>query len=90
MADSQGVHVNAQAVVNWEAVIDDLRRQGLTMHKIAQECEIDRTSLYFYRDGGQPKHPDGEKLITLWMGMTNHTRNQVPMIVPPLSAAAMR
>lgn len=69
---------SAEIVTDWPAVIEQLRRAGLSFQAISQHTDLPKSTLIGYRDGSVPKHHDGEKLIELWCGATNHTRSQLP------------
>lgn len=61
--------------VNWERIIEDLRRSGLSVEAMAEATSIPRSTLLGYRNlDAEPKHADGEALLRLW-----RTR-----MVPPL------
>ena len=89
--------------VNWEAVIDDLAwmygepvlgsahiRTPLSANALAFQINRPRMTVQAWRDGGQPKHADGEYLIRLWCGLSGKDRAFVPMCKPMLSAARVK
>jgi hypothetical protein len=65
-------------VIDWRAVVEGLRRAGLSFQAISMHANLPKSTVIGYRDGATPKHPDGERLIELWCGTTNHTREQLP------------
>lgn len=53
--------------VDWEKVIEDLRRSGLSVEAMAESTKIPRSTLLGYRNlDAEPKHADGEVLLRLW------------------------
>lgn len=79
-----------QLVVDWETLLDTLRRHGFSLYAIEHQIGISREQLRHYRNGATPRHTDGERVIAFWMQITSCTRDQLPMTKPPLSAAALR
>lgn len=54
--------------INWWQIIEDLRRTGLSIEKIADGTEIPKSTLLGYRNlDAEPKHADGEQLKQLWL-----------------------
>lgn len=66
-------------VTNWSAIIEGLRRQGLTFPQIAKCTGIPRTTLQRFGEGATPKHSDGEALLTFWCTFTLCAREQAPL-----------
>lgn len=66
-------------VTDWEAIIDGLRRRGLTFSQLASATDIPRSSLERYRDGACPKHPEGERLLGFWCSFTLAHRDDAPV-----------
>ena len=79
---------HAQLVTDWAAMLDDLRRRGLSSYTLAQALGIPRTTLFHYREqGGQPRHAEGDRIIEFWCSVTSSERTQVPQCTPVYSAA---
>lgn len=71
--------MNQAAAVDWEALLMDLRRRGITLAAVSEQIGIPRTTLIDYQNRGMtPKHPDGEAIIKFWQGVTSSTREQLP------------
>jgi hypothetical protein len=66
-------------VTDWSAIIEGLRHKGFTFAQLSACTGIPQPTLIRFRDGGCPKHPDGETLVALWCALTLSTREQVPV-----------
>lgn len=77
-------------VTDWAAIIDGLRRRGMTFSQLAYFTGIPHTTLIRFRDGATPKHPDGEKLIDFWCYLTCSNRDQAPATVRLLNGNARK
>lgn len=77
-------------VVDFIAVLDDLRRHGLSTRAIGKHAGVSHVAVLGYRDGAMPGHPVGERLVTLWCGLTNKKREELPRVrqFPSASKAA--
>ena len=54
--------------INWWQIIEDLRRTGLSVEKIAEGTDIPKSTILGYRNlDAEPKHADGEQLKQLWL-----------------------
>ena len=61
-------HLAPGSRINWWQVIEDLRRTGLSVEKIAEAADIPKSTLLGYRNlDAEPKHADGEQLKQLWL-----------------------
>lgn len=65
--------------VDWFAVLIDLNRKGLTTVGIAQTIGTPRSTVLGWKQGGEPNHADGERLVALWLRMTEQPRDRLPM-----------
>jgi hypothetical protein len=71
--------------IDWWQIIEDLRRTGLSVEKIADATEIPKSTLLGYRNlDAEPKHADGEQLRQLWM------RRMVPPLPVQLGSVRSR
>jgi hypothetical protein len=52
--------------IDWFRILADLRMQGLSLYAVSDETGIPRKTLDGYRNGGEPRHSDGELLLALW------------------------
>lgn len=51
--------------INWFRVVCDLNRAGWTDRRIAKEIGVSGVSISYYKQGREPLHHNGEKLLTL-------------------------
>lgn len=71
--------MDSRYVTDWSSIIEGLRRQGLSFSHLEQCTGIARASLVRYRDGGTPKHPDGERILGFWCEFMNRQREHAPL-----------
>lgn len=70
-------------LIDWFYVLLDIQRKGYTPATIGMAIDVPRTTILGWRDlHANPRHMDGEKLITLWCTVTGQTREALPTIVP--------
>lgn len=74
----QGHEPERRHVTDFEGIIEGLRRAGLPINTISARTGIPRSTLIGYLLGSSPPHDSGERLIELWLGVTNSTREQLP------------
>ena len=65
--------------VDWFRVIADLTRRGLSTRSIGDEIAVPPATLLGWKQGAQPRHVDGERLIALWLRMMDKPRDELPM-----------
>lgn len=65
--------------IDWFQVIIDLGRRGYTPQSVADAIHVPRTTLLGWKQGAEPKHADGEKLVAMWSSCCGLSRDQVPM-----------
>jgi hypothetical protein len=77
-------------VVDFEAVLDELRRHGFSARAIASHIGVSHVSVLGYREGAVPQFNIGERLVALWCGVTNKTVEQLPRMreLPSASKAS--
>lgn len=67
-------------VVDWQALLNDLRRRGLRTGTIAEQVGLSSGNLREYRLGLKcPMHANGERLIEFYLASTMQTRDRIPM-----------
>lgn len=76
-----------QRRVDWFRILDDLKRLGFSLYALEAQVAIPKSTLIGYRQGAEPKHLDGEKLIGFWCQVTANERELIPTELLPLSAA---
>lgn len=52
--------------VAWFKVITELEQQGVTLRSQAEEAEVSLGTLYYWKQGGEPKYVNGERLIGMY------------------------
>lgn len=71
----------AKPVIDWPAVIDELRQRGLTSAAIAEQCGISATTIKEWRQGiKSPLYSTGEALVAFWCQFTGKTVEQLPRV----------
>lgn len=77
--------------VDWFRVFDDLGKEGFTIYDIAEQTSIPRSTMRHWKDQDtEPRHSDGEKVLTFWESATGRTRKDAPMRAADPSAASQR
>lgn len=68
-------------LVDFETIVLELRRRGLSYLAIAKLIEVSETTVKNYGNlGARPSYEVGERLVKLWMGITFSERAQVPKV----------
>lgn len=71
--------LHTTARIDWFAVLVDLQRRGLSGRAVSEQVVVPYSTLSGWKQGSEPNHADGERLIALWMRMTDRPRADVPM-----------
>lgn len=66
--------------VDWFRLLADLEREGFSNLSVAEQIDVPRSSLSTYKDGSEPSHVVGEKLIVFWRSCTTRSREELPMV----------
>lgn len=66
--------------VDWFKVIVEISRAGFSMQAIAQSIGVARTTLLGWKQGAEPRHSEGDRLLTFWTNVTGHHRSEAPMV----------
>jgi len=66
------------ATIDWFRVLADLRGEGIPLDSVSFFTGIPRTSLAFYRDGGEPPFWRGSILLRFWQETMQ--RDDPPMV----------
>jgi len=66
--------------IDWFQVIMEISRYGLSMQVIAQTIGVARTTLLGWKQGAEPRHSEGDRLLTFWTSVTGHDRSEAPMV----------
>jgi len=64
--------------VDWFAVLVELDRLGFPVSDVAEQIDTPRTTLLGWKQGAEPKHGDGERLLTFWSAATGKDRECLP------------
>ncbi len=73
------VKVPVLSPIDWFQILLDIQRRGYTLQTLAAAVDIPRTTLIGWRDlDATPRHPDGERVISLWCQVTAQTRDEIP------------
>lgn len=68
-----------EVVVDWQAVLNELRTMGIRTGQISMRVHLSSGMLREYRLGLKaPGHANGEKIIAYWMRLTDKSREQIP------------
>ena len=57
---------------NWRRVIDDLDGVGVTLRSQADRAEVSLGTIYYWRQGGEPRHYNGQRLLDLYCIRLGH------------------
>jgi lambda repressor-like predicted transcriptional regulator len=75
-----------QQRVDWFRILDDLKRQGVSLYALEAQVEIPRSTLIRYKDGTEPSYHNGERLVGIWCQVTGNDRCAIPVAAVGLSA----
>lgn len=76
----QQAAVAAEIRIDWFQVISDLGRRGFPSQLIADSIGVAKSTLLGWKQGAEPKHGDGEKLIAFWCRVMDRQRDALPMV----------
>jgi hypothetical protein len=65
--------------VDWFRLIADLSRKGFTTRSMADAIHVPPSTLLGWKQGAEPKHVEGERLVLLWMDLVQKPREDLPM-----------
>lgn len=74
--------MNNNTTTDWFAVITEINRYGITVAHISAHIHIPRTTILGWKQGAEPKHSDGEKLVGIWQSLTGKSRENLPQVGP--------
>ena len=64
---------------DWFRMLADLREKGLRASDVAELIDVPRNTLLAWKNGTEPAHHDGDRLIELWCEWTEKARHQRPL-----------
>ncbi len=66
--------------IDWFQVINDLGRRGFPSQLIADSIGVAKSTLLGWKQGAEPKHGDGERLIAFWCRVMERQREALPLV----------
>lgn len=72
--------------IDWFQVLVDLGRCGVPASSAAAAIGIPKSTVQGWKQGAEPKFTDGEKLLSLWAGITRRELTSAPRIGVMLAA----
>jgi hypothetical protein len=69
-----------ESVVDWFTIITQLGRYGIHYQQIALEIGTSKTAVHNWKMGSQPTYILGEKLIDLWLRVTQQDKSVLPRV----------
>lgn len=82
--------VSAARRVDWFKIIADLAHRGFTIRTLEGQIDVPRQTIGCWRNGTEPRHHDGERLLRFWSAATGLSRLDVPYQQIQPSAAMRR
>lgn len=64
--------------IDWVQVLADLEHAEYTYAVVSVASGIPEGTLRGWKGGAQPRHADGEQLLTLWSSVTGKPRKSAP------------
>lgn len=64
--------------IDWFRVMADLNRAGYSTRAFADSLGIARTTIQGWKSGAEPKHADGERLLSWWSHVTGRPVDAAP------------
>lgn len=64
--------------INWQQIVADLEHRGFSIHTLSHQIDVSSRMLLGWRDGDEPRHDDGERLLRFWAAATGSTRVDLP------------
>lgn len=64
--------------VDWFQVLTDLGRKGVPVLAVSSAIAVPQSTILGWKQGAEPKFADGEKLVALWLGLTERPIEQLP------------
>lgn len=70
----------AEARTDWFQVIIDLSWRGIVLQKISGSIGVPKSTILGWKQGAEPKHGEGEKMISLWCRVMDRPREALPKV----------
>lgn len=65
--------------ISWFRLFNEMKVNGWSLYRIEAHLHIAKSTLIGWKEGVEPRHADGEKLIELWQEVTSQTRGELPL-----------
>ena len=72
--------------VDWFKLLHDMKLRGFTLLQITEQTGIPKSTIIGYKNGAEPKHCDGERLIALW----ESTQPKLPVIEKLITVSGVK
>ena len=66
--------------IDWFRVLIDLGQYGHTTRAIAGRLDVGVGTVMGWKQGSEPAHYLGDRLIHLWLSATDRPRDQIPTV----------
>jgi len=66
--------------IDWFRLIADLNQRGYTYCRLAAAIGVTQNTVRYWRDIGEPRYEDGERLIALWAQVNSKSQEFAPRI----------
>jgi hypothetical protein len=80
MASCATDHRRADVHVDWFRVLADLQYAGCSNSGVAACLNIPAGTLRGWKEGSEPRHCDGVRLVSLWSEVTGKPREAAPEV----------
>lgn len=65
--------------IDWFRLLVQLKEQGHSLGAVSQITNIPKSTLNDYKQGAEPRHSHGERLLAFWARATGQGRDQAPV-----------
>lgn len=66
--------------VDWFQVLTDLGRKGVPVLAVSSAIGVPQSTILGWKQGAEPKFADGERLVALWLGLTDRHIEDLPRV----------
>ena len=75
---------------DWFRVLVDLQHGGFSNTDVADYLGVPQSTLRGWKEGSEPRHHDGQRLLELWQAITGRGYEERPMTAPLPRAVRLR
>lgn len=68
--------------IDWFRILADLQYHGCNNTEVAEALNVPQGTLRGWKEGSEPRHHDGQRLMELWQVFTNRSYDERPMTDP--------